>query len=502
MAVITDLPNELLEEIAIKLRTEYYNSNRFGNVLADFALVCRAFYRVAFRYMHDEPDLSATEKNLCTSKRLCEFLRLIQKNPGLGYVVRTLAIGPWDPTELSSKWSRTNSFAKSYEFLKRTIENKAVQEQDLGGLEDHPMSALVAALFYLLPGLGYLHLVLRSSKRDGPILTRWLLLAMDLAPLPFGGKIRGMELEYIDADTTGVFPCRTTLGALLGLPGLEHVRFTSEDAADTLLLGGINPPLSISQGVEKLVLNSGPEPESNTVLSPAQLEAYAKFLSFDPLCKQRLVDIRSTSSITGFSFYNNPCSTFSIPDIIQASNELKEFDCFIGSRTRDSREDVQAVHRALLEHKDTLEYLSMSYYKGFDNRHNPNFQLDFSAFGKLESLQVSMLLLADIDAPNIVIGNVLPANLESLAVKIRYPSFATDGGCDWDEVVFCLIAKVAGMKDDGKLEKLNSVDVRVINHPAKASGSLKLKEARRLMEEKGIEFTATTYDPSVGTVEL
>ncbi|RVD88905.1 uncharacterized protein DFL_003069 [Arthrobotrys flagrans] len=503
MTIITDLPNELLEEIAIKLRTQYYDSNRFGNVLADFSLVCRAFYRVAFRYMHDEPDLSATERDLCTNKRVCEFLRLIQKNPGLGYVVRTLAIGPWDPTELSRKWSKNESFMKSYDFLKRTIESKAVQEEDVERLNDHPMSVLVAALFYLLPGLGYLHLVLQSSKRDEPLSTRWLLLAMDIAPLPFGEKIRGMELEYIELDTTGVFPCRTTLGALLGLPGLEHVRFTSEDAANSLLLAGTYSQLPLSQGVENLVIapEPEPEPESTIVLSSAHSNAYERFRSFDPLCKQRLLDIRNTSSITGLSFYNNPCSTFSIPNIIQASKELKEFDCFIGSRTRDSREDVQAVHRALLEHKDTLEYLSMSYYKGFGNRHNPNFQLDFSAFRRLETLQVSMLLLADIDAPQIIIGNVLPANLDSLAVKIRHPSFASPGVCDWDEVVLCLITKIAGMRD-AKLEKLNSVDVRVINHPAKASGSLKLKEARRMMNEMGIEFTATTYDPSVGTVEL
>ncbi|KAF3166404.1 hypothetical protein EYR41_010954 [Orbilia oligospora] len=501
MAIITDLPNELLEQIAIKLRTQYYDSNRFGNVLADFSLVCRAFYRVAFRYMHDEPDLSTAEKNLCTRKRVCEFLQLIQKNPGLGYVVRTLAIGPWDQTELSSKWGHNESFMKSYDFLKRTIEHKSLQEEDLHGLEDHPMSVLVAALFYLLPGLGYLHLVLRSSKRGGPLLTRWLLLAMDIAPLPFEEKIRGMELEYNEVDSSDVFPCRTTLGALLGLPGLEHVRFASEDAADSLLLTGINPTLSLSEGLEKLSLTPEPESELATVLSHAHSKAYKRFRSFDPFCKQRLLDLRSKSSITGLSFYNNPGSIFSIPDIIYASKELKEIDCFIGSRTRDTREDVQAIHRALLEHKNTLEYLSMSYYKGFDNRHNPNFQLDFSAFERLKTLQVSMLLLADIDAPQIVMGDVLPANLENLAVKIRYPSFATGGGCDWDEVVICLITKVAAMKDV-KLHKLNSVDVRVINHPAKAPGSSKLKDARRMMDERGIEFSATTYDPSVGTVEL
>ncbi|KAK6339920.1 hypothetical protein TWF718_009308 [Orbilia javanica] len=504
MAIITDLPNELLEEIAIKLRTRCYNSNNSKKVLADFSLVCRAFYNVAFRYMHDDGlDLSAMEKNLCTSERLCKFLRLTQKNPELGYVVRTLAIGPWDPTELSSKWDKTESFAKSYDFLRRTIEGKAIQEEDVEGLEGHPMSVLVAALFYLLPGLEYLHLILQSSQKNGPLLTRWLLLAMDMAPLPARERITGMDLEYVELDTTKVFPCRTTLGALLGFPGLKHVRFASEDAADTLLLAGINPqPQIITKGVESLGLTSGPEHDSEYMATPPPeySKAYEKFRSFDPLCRQRLLDIKGTSTVTGLSFYNNPCNVFSIPDIIRASKELKEFDCFIGTRTRDSREDVQAIHRALLEHKDTLEDLSMSYYKGFENRHNPNFQLDFSAFEKLESLQVSMLLLADIDAPQIVIGDVLPTSIESLAVKIRCPSFTSGGACDWDEVVLCLVKKVVEMKY--KLEKLDAVDVRVINHPPKASESLKLREARMMMSESGLEFTATTYDASIGTVEL
>ncbi|KAK6352142.1 hypothetical protein TWF730_008974 [Orbilia blumenaviensis] len=501
MAIITDLPNELLEDIALKLRTQYYNSDRFGNVLADFSLTCRAFYQVAFRYMHEDPDLSITEKNLCTKERICEFLRLAQRNPGLGYVVRTIAVGPWDSTELSNKWGKAESFVRSYGFLKRTVENQAIQEQDVEGLADHPMGVLVAALFYLIPRLGSLHLVLRSAKREDPLMTRWLLLAIDIAPLPFGDTVRRMELEYIEVDSCGASPCRTTLGALIGLPGLEHVRFTSEDGADTLPFGEDNLRLSISQKMKGLALNTEPEPEPAAVLSPALLDAYDRFLSYNPLCKNRLLAIRNTSSITDLSFYNNPSRTFLIPDIIRASKNLREFDCFIGSRTRDSREDVQAVHQALLENKDTLEYLCMSYYKGFDNRHNPNFQLDFSAFAKLETLQVSMLLLADIEAPVIRMGNVLPANLENLAVKIRYPSFAHGGRGDWDEVVLCLITRVATMKDE-KLEKLNEVDVRVINHPPKASGSLKLKEARRLMGERGIQFTATTYDPTIGTIDL
>ncbi|KAK6523402.1 hypothetical protein TWF281_001383 [Arthrobotrys megalospora] len=499
MAIITDLPNELLESIALKLRTQYYSDAIFGNVLADFSLVCRAFYRVAFRYIHDDLDLSSMEQKRCTSKKICDLLRQIQRNPERGYVVKTLSIGPWDPTELSNKWSKMESFMKSYSFLKRTIENKALQEQDMKGLEDHPMSVLVAVLLYTLPKLVYIHLVLRSSKREGPLLTRWLLLAIDLAPLPFRETMRGMELEYIELDGTGMVPCRTTLGALLELPNLESVRFSCEDADDTLLVGSRpeDPELSILQGMKQLASNE--DPEATAPLSSVFLEAYGRFQSFDPFCKKKLLAIRNTSSITEFSFYNNPCSTLPIPDIIRVPKGLKDFDCFIGSRTRDSRENVQAVHQALLEHKDTLEYITMSYYKSFENRHNPNFQLDFSAFGRLESLQVSIILLVDIDAHEIGMGDILPVNLENLAVKIRYPSFG--GVRSWDEAVVGVITRIARMKDE-KLEKLKSVDVKVINHPARASNSLNLKEARRMMDERGIQFRATTYDPNRGTIDL
>ncbi|KAJ6258727.1 hypothetical protein Dda_6778 [Drechslerella dactyloides] len=488
---ITDLPNELLEEIARLVRRICYDSGQYDNVLLNFSMTCRAFYRVAFRYVYDDLDLA--EKTRCTSKKVCDLLHLIHKNPERGYAVERLSIGPWDLTEYSNHWPPIESFQRSYEFLKRTITTNKLQDEDMGDLHHYPCGLLVAVLFYLLPNLDDIFFILTPTARNMPSATKWLVMAMDIAPLPCRQKVKSLELEYLESMPGDILPCRLTIGALLDLPNLEVLRCAENDTPDIQSLAFVpdNIPLartdSNMQGTE---LTSQLESTQLALslrdhLSPELSEAYTKFLSYDPTSLDRIKALQGTSLIAEISFYNNPCTIWPIPDILRVPKHLREFDCFIGSKTRDNQEHVYAIHSALLEHRDTLTDITMSYYKGFENRHAPNFQLDFSEFYRLQSLQVSMILLADIELPTIQMGDILPASLEALTLKIRYSALV--GVSTWDHAVLEVITKIAALKDI-KLEKLKTVDVRVINHSWRPSNSRNLAMARILMKERGIEY--------------
>ncbi|KAK6338031.1 hypothetical protein TWF696_001502 [Orbilia brochopaga] len=496
MTCITDLPNELLEEIARTVRRVCYDSGQYDNVLTSFSMTCRAFYRVAFRYVYDDLDLA--ERNRCTRQRICDLLHLIYKNPERGYAVERLSIGPWDPAEYSSRWPQLESFRRSYEFLKRTITARKLHDEDMADLQYYPSSLLVAVLFYLLPNIDDLFFILSPSGRNLDSATRWLVTAIDIAPLPCREKVKSLELEYLEPIVgDGLVPCRLTIGTLLDLPNLEVLRCAENDNPDMLdAVIAMHPDHAegAAPRMQDAELTSRMK-TAETTLAPDLLEAYEKFWSYDPMSLDRITALQGTSSIREISIYNNPCTIWPIPEIIRVPKQLKEFDCFIGSKTRDNQEHVRAIHSALLRHHDTLTEITMSYYKGFENRHAPNFQLDFSHFNSLESLQVSIILLADIELPIIQMRDILPPNLKALTLKIR--DSALMGVGTWDHAILSVITKIAALREF-KLEKLKTVDVRVINHSWRPSNSLNLATARNLMRERGIEFNATTYDPYKG----
>ncbi|EWC44873.1 hypothetical protein DRE_00932 [Drechslerella stenobrocha 248] len=501
MARIVDLPNELLEEIARTLRRICYDSGSYDNVLVDFCMTCRAFYRVAFRDVYDDLDLA--EKSRCTSKRVRDLLYLISKNPDRGYAVERLSIGPWDRADYSSHWPKLESFTRSYDFLKRTVQSRKLHEEDLGDLEHYPCSLLVAALFYLLPNIDDLFLIMRPNAKHMPSSTRWLVMAMEIAPLPCREKLRSLEFEYQEttSDRMGFdfVPCRLTIGALLDSPNLEVLRCAENDSAENYLHLDVESmqPYIMSRELQE-ANHSSQLASAELSLSPDHMEAYRSFMSYDPMNLDKIQALQSTSSITEMSFCNNPCTIWPIPMMLRIPRKLKAFDCFIGSKTRDNREQVLAIHEALLEHKETLTEITLSYYKGFENRSAPNFQLDFSEFRNLESLQASIILLADIEQPHIEMGDILPASLETLTFKIRYSTIFRDvGRYTWDQAVLQVITKIAELKNF-KLDKLKTVDVRVINYSWKPSDSTNITLARALMKEHGIEFNATTYDPYNG----
>ncbi|KAF3904606.1 hypothetical protein ABW21_db0204351 [Orbilia brochopaga] len=392
MTRITDLPNELLDEIARLVTRICYDSGQYENVLLNFSKTCRAFYRVAFRYVYD--DLNLAEKARCTSERVCGLLRLIHKNPERGYAVDRLSIGPWDSEEFSNRWSRLESFQRSYEFLERTVTTRRLQDEDIEDLQHYPCSVLVAALFYLLPNIDDLFFILTPTGRNIPSATRWLVTAIDIAPLPCREKVKSLELEYVESPfSDSVVPCRLTMGALLDLPNLEVVHCAENDTSDiqsaTPLATETVSTEATAQDMQLMQISSHllDLDLAESSLPVEVLEAYRKFHSYNPNSLERINALRGTSSITEISFYNNPCSIWPIPEIIRVPKGLKDIVCFIGSKTRDNQDHVSAIHSALLEHKDTLTDITMSYYKGFENRHAPNFQLDFSEFHKLETLQ-------------------------------------------------------------------------------------------------------------------
>ncbi|KAF3933948.1 hypothetical protein ABW19_dt0207164 [Dactylella cylindrospora] len=494
MALITDLPNELLEAIAVAYRDLLHDNGLSGKALLDFSMACRAFYRVGFRYVYDTLDLA--EKG-CTAGRVIRFLELVQRNPERGYAVQRLSIGPWDPTEHISGIPKTESFHKCYRLLKRTIDTGKLHDEDMDDLKSYPCSLLVAVLFYLLPNIDYLYLGMTPTGRKRSSGTRWLVLAMSIAKLPCYEKVTDVTLEYLSgADNLSLIPCRLTIGSLLELPNLECL-WCGEDEASQLE-GHLTHAAVGSYPLMGSIQDANPPCPTGFPLEVA--EAYNRFLEYDPMRMDKILALQGKSGITEISFYNTPCSVWPVPEIVRAARNLKEFDDFIGSKTRDTREQVLAMHQALLAHKETVTDITLSYYKGFENRHTPNFQLDFSKFEKLETLHISVTLLADIEVGLIEMRDLLPPSLETLCLKIRHTT-PIPGPHRWDQAVLEVLKHIA-MYKDRKLEKLKTVDLRVINHPSRPSQSRNLGEARELMRDRGIQFTATTYDAYKGTIEL
>ncbi|KAF3923168.1 hypothetical protein ABW20_dc0108825 [Dactylellina cionopaga] len=484
MAIITDLPNELLEEVCLAVRRQSRADGKLKSDLRNFSMVCRAFYRVSFRHIYDVLDL--TEGTRCSASELSLLISLIDLNPERGYVVQQLSIGPWDPAEYSPRWSKSESFKRSYALLKRTIEAGKIQHEDIDGLVDYPPGLLVTILLYLMPNVDDLYLVMTPTGLGKPLGTRWLLLAMDIAPLPCREKVKRLDLEYLQSNaTTGLVVCRLTMGALLACPNLKIMRCSEDESevVDRLLELGTGDPNPIAQRLQELELSPVDAPVE-VLLSPELADAHKRFTEYDPLCMDRIRAIEGTSPLTGISFYNNFCTIWCIPDIIRVAKGLKEFDCYISTRTQNTREHILGIHLALLANKATLKDIMMTYYKGYGNRHVPNFQLDFSEFEKLKILQVSLILLADIDATVVQIGDVLPSSLKTLTLKIRYSTLT--GPSNWDVTVLQVLKNVARLKEM-KLPNLKAVDVRVINHPARRSKSENLKVAREMMEESGIK---------------
>ncbi|KAK6538348.1 hypothetical protein TWF694_011227 [Orbilia ellipsospora] len=398
-----------------------------------------------------------------------------------------LDVGPWDPVEYSSPSTLLRSFAKSYAFLKRTLEANRIHEDDIDDVEDHPLSLLVTVLLYLLPRLQRLFIVSLATAPGKSSATRWLLLAMDVAPLAFRETLKWVHWECLRAASarSQLFGCRLTLGAILAFPKLKFMSL-AEDAPE---------PFKPSEPGDMEVWSSPEHGTKNNIgdveLAPELDQVHRRFLAYDPLSMDKLHTVRSASSVLSITFSNDPGSLWPTDEIIRAARKPISIEIALLCPDENDRElmqnHVKDMRAALLEKKETIMELKIGYHSDQEIVPSPYIPFNFSSFENLESLFVSLEFLMDVEAQveDVQIENIFPLGLETLSIGTGSHSDSVEDM--WEEILTSVLKGIAVLKDSACM-KLREVDVKgLFLEPY--WGSEEWRQAKEMMQQRGITLT-------------